>query len=179
MKKQHPEAPDGARHSLLWTHAKAQRAVPYLRLVLKSVRDHWLALQQARRELQRIDGRPGRPDRETLVLRGAIEREARSAEEQVDEALNELLALGVYPLNAAMGLALIPFRQGDDLAWLIFDSFEPQGLMAWRFDTDPSATRRSFDGPTDTGLIDAIFSRRGQRSEGVRQGGEDAAHNRN
>jgi hypothetical protein len=56
------------------------------------------------------------------------------AEGHFNEALRELEALDVYCLDPAKGLALIPFRQGDDLAWFVFDLFAPQGLDGWRFE---------------------------------------------
>jgi hypothetical protein len=46
---------------------------------------------------------------------------AELAEGHFNEALREPEALDVYCLDPTKGLAQIPFRQGDDLAWFVFD----------------------------------------------------------
>jgi hypothetical protein len=40
------------------------------------------------------------------------------------------------------GTALIPFAQGDVLAWFVFELFAPLALSGWRFDSDPPETLR-------------------------------------
>lgn len=142
----------------LWTYAEAVKAVPYLRSIVRSLREHWLEAQRARLQVRRIDARPGRPDRQTLLWREAAEREAERAEESLEETLNELLALDVYGLDPVKGLALIPFRQGDDLAWFIFDLFAPHGLAGWRFQADPLETRRQLVGEQDSRVVDVVFA---------------------
>ena len=37
---------------------------------------------------------------------------------------------------------MIPFEQGKDLAWYVFDLFDRYGTATWRFDNDPPETRR-------------------------------------
>src|SRR5262249_55566415 len=123
-------------------YAEAIRAIPYLRAVVQSLRDHWLELQQARRQADRIDRAPGRPDRAALIQREESLRAADRAELNMDSALHELLAIDVYCLDPAKGLALIPFRQGDELAWFVFDLFAAEPVQAWRFHGDPLSTRR-------------------------------------
>lgn len=176
MKKQKPEEMATPSNPRFWAHADAIRAVPYLRSVVASVREHWLTMQQARRELQLIDARPGRPSRETLLQRGMVQRDAQEAEKRVDEALSELLALDIYCLNPGLGQASIPFEQSGHLAWFIFDLFEPEGLKSWRFDGDPLTKRRVLGEPLDHNLIDALFSRGPRDLDGMGQGGTNAPH---
>jgi hypothetical protein len=142
----------------MWTYPEAVAALPYLRSVLRSLREHWLQWQQARLRVRRIDARPGRPDRHALIVRAEAGRDAERAEGQYEEALAELLALNISCLDPAKGLALIPFRQGDELAWYILDLFAPRGLDAWRLDSDPLPTRRPLGEPFDTALVDQVFS---------------------
>ncbi len=127
----------------MWSYPAARKAIPYLRVLVGALREQWLELRQWQQKLKRIDARPGRADRQNLIERKEAVREADRAEENMLETLGELTALGVYCLDPACGLALIPFRLGDELAWFIFDLFSPKGLESWRFHTDPLETRRS------------------------------------
>jgi hypothetical protein len=95
-----------------------------------------------------------------LILRAEAAREADLAEDRVNQARYELEALDVYCLDPAKGLALIPFRQGEDLAWFVFDLFAPQGLDGWRFQTDPPETRRMLADTQDQGSADRAVSSR-------------------
>jgi hypothetical protein len=142
MRKQRNQEPESRTTPQLWNHAAAQKAVPYLRAVVRSLREHWLEVQGARRQIQRLDARPGRPDRQTLIRRTEAVREVEQARGKLEETLEELKALSVYCLDPAQGLALLPFGQDDQLAWFVFDLFAPQGLEAWRFHADPLETRR-------------------------------------
>ena len=129
----------------LWTYEATVRAVPYLRSVVRSLREHWLQLQSVRRQLQRLDSRPGRPDRQTLIRRAVAVKELDQAHIKFEETFDELKAIDVYCLDPAQGLALIPFGKGDELAWYVFDLFAPQGLEAWRFQSDPLEMRRPLE----------------------------------
>jgi hypothetical protein len=137
---------DGQTDSMItlrmWTYAQAIKAVPYLRVLVRSLREQWLELRQAQQKLRRIDARDGRADREALIARQEIAREAARAEESLFETLSELTALDIYCLDPACGLALIPFRLGDELAWFVFDLFGPRELEAWRYHSDPLEARR-------------------------------------
>src|SRR5262245_16086879 len=103
-----------------WSYPEAIKAVPYLRSVVRSLREHWLLLRQARLRLERLESRPGRPDRNGLILHEELAREVARAGQACDEALNELMPLDVYSLDPAAGLALIPFAHGGQLAWFVF-----------------------------------------------------------
>jgi hypothetical protein len=144
----------------LWTYAEAVKALPYLRSIVRSLREHWLEAQRVRSRVRRLDARPGRPDRQALILRAEAAREAELAEGRFNEVLRELEAVDVSCLDPAKGLALIPFRQGDELAWFVLDLFAPGGLEAWQFDADPPETRRKLGEGLDPGLIDKVFSSR-------------------
>src|SRR5262249_61426856 len=87
--------------------------------------------------------RPGRPDRQAWTARLEAEREAEAARGRWEEVVQELTTLDVYADDPAAGLALIPFAQGDVLAWFVFDLFAPLALVGWRFDADPPGTRRA------------------------------------
>ena len=75
-------------------------------------------------------------------LREELDRDADLAQEQLEEAIHELVAMDVYSIDPARGFALIPFAQGKDLAWYVFDLFDRDGIATWRFDNDPPQTRR-------------------------------------
>jgi Uncharacterized conserved protein (DUF2203) len=160
MKKQHGSQAEPIITLRMWTYAEAVKALPYLRALVRSLREHWLHLQQVRLQVRRLDARPGRPDRQALILRAEAAREEEVAEARFNEARRELEALDVSCLDPAGGLALIPFRQGDALAWFVFDLFAPRGLEAWRYHTDSLETRRPLVESLDRRLVDAVFSSR-------------------
>lgn len=177
--QRHDQSEQGIADLRLWTHAKALAAVPYLRSVLASVREHWLEMQQFRREKERLDERPGRPDRATTIQRALAQRNAEAAAQQFDDAMHELLALDVYCMDPVQGQALIPFMQSGHLAWFVFGMFESEGLKEWRFHADPANKRRVLGQPVDRSVIDALFSERRFDFDGMEQGGNDAAHHHN
>jgi hypothetical protein len=107
-----------------------------------SLREHWLTRQLARRNLARLDARRGRADIRELIARAEAIRQADLAESELKATLGELQSLGGYCRHPGKGLALIPFRLEGALAWFVFDLYEPTGICAWRFHTDPAATRR-------------------------------------
>jgi hypothetical protein len=126
----------------VWTLAQAKSAAPYLVSVVRSLRDYSTEALAARRRLRHFDERPGRPDRDALIARQDAEAEVRWAEENATEANDELLALDIQPIDAVHGLALVPFVHEEQLAWYVFDLFDPQPFRFWRFQSDPDDTRR-------------------------------------
>ncbi len=64
------------------------------------------------------------------------------ANKRFEAGLQELLKLNVYCLDPVHGLALLPFAQADQLAWLVFDLSEPEPLRFWRYHADPLTARR-------------------------------------
>ena len=144
MRKQsQPPEPTATLH--LWTYEAARRAVPYLRAIVRSLREHWLHVQSVRRQIQRLDSGPGRPDRQTLIRRAVAVQELDQADRKLEETFDDLQAIDVYCLDPVQGLALIPFSKGDELAWYVFDLFSKQGLEGWRFRGDPLEMRRPLE----------------------------------
>jgi hypothetical protein len=125
----------------LWTRVEAVRALPYLRSLTKSLRDHWLAVQSHQVDIRRMD-KIGRPTRQQIIAREEAQNDLTRAEDQFNEALAELMQMDVFLLDPVQGHALIPFQQGEDLAWYVFDLFDEQGLPSWRYHKDPLDTRR-------------------------------------
>ena len=140
-----------------WTYAEAVKAVPYLRSVVGSLRESWLQLRRAQREMQLIEGRGDRADRETLASRQDAQREANSAQSRVNEALAELAALHVDRLDPAQGLAMIPAGAGEKASWLVFDFFAPQGKQIRR-SAEASRERQQPVAENHHRLVDKVFS---------------------
>jgi hypothetical protein len=126
----------------LWSYPEASKALPYLRSVTRSLRDHWLEAQGKRVEFDRLSNRPGRPDRSVILASQRAAEEKNRAEERFTDALNELLGIDVYLLDPVRGVAFIPFQKQEELAWFVFDLFDGDGLKSWRFHQDPLETRR-------------------------------------
>jgi hypothetical protein len=147
-----------------WNYGEAVKARSYLRSILGSLREYALDLQSARMRLERLDTRAGRPDRETLIQRADAAREVEQADRDFHEAIHELNALDVYCVDPARGLAMIPFKKGNSLAWYVFDHFAPQALVGWRFHSDPMEARRPLAEQLDRRIVDEIFSNRNSDS---------------
>src|SRR5262245_54332706 len=105
MRKHRNPEPESTITLHLWTYPEAVNALPYFRAVVRSLREHWLEMQRARLQVRRLDARPGRPDRQALIVRAEAAREAELAEDHFNEALRELEALDVYGLDPAGGVA--------------------------------------------------------------------------
>ncbi len=121
----------------LWNYEEAARAVPYLRSVVGSLREHWLAAQSARRAGELLARRPGRANRARIAEGNSLSAGQQRAESHFNEALDELMRIDIYLLDPVRGVALIPFRKEDDLAWYVFDQFDAHGLSGWRYHNDP------------------------------------------
>jgi len=130
----------------LWNLEEASKAVPYLRSVVGSLREHWLAAQSKRRDADRLAQRPGRPNRTGILARADAADEQERAENRFNEALEELLGIDAYLLDPIRGIVLIPFRKEDDLAWYVYDLFDEQGLSGWRYHDDPMEECRPLAG---------------------------------
>jgi hypothetical protein len=142
MKQQNDQETARTLRLPLWTYGRVVKALPYFRVLVGSLREHWLTRQGARRDLARLDARPGRSGIRELIERAEASRQADLAESELKATLCELQSLGGYCRHPGKGLALIPFRLEGALAWFVFDLYEPTGICAWRFHTDPAATRR-------------------------------------
>lgn len=126
----------------LWTYAGALKLVPYLRSLVGSLREGWLEFRQAQEQVRRIESRPGRPDRDSLIRLEEARREVAQADARIGTTLREMHALSIYSLDPAGGYAFVPFVRGEDLSWFIFDLFDSQGLVGWRMHNDPPSTQR-------------------------------------
>lgn len=126
----------------LWTREEASRAIPYLRSVVRGLREHALEAIFHRQEVKRLDAlrRPLR--KEELIAREEATKAAARADEERDRALQELQSIDVYSLSPIRGETMIPFGHKEELAWLVFDLFARERLVGWRFHRDSVETRR-------------------------------------
>jgi hypothetical protein len=143
MKRRQRGAKRRARTLQTWSLHQAEAATPYIRSVLRSLREHHLALQACQLDVKRLAAQPGKPNRSALIAKLHAEEQADRVADQVTEAAQELADIDVYCLDPADGQALIPFVGEDQLAWYLFDLFdERKPLRFWRYESDPIATRR-------------------------------------
>jgi hypothetical protein len=141
--KRNPKGAKQRRRTMqVWTYDQAQAAASYLTSVVRSLREHGLEALARLREVQQITRRPGRPDRTALIAQQEAERQAAQAEDRFREAAEELQALDIYSLDPIQGQALVPFVHNDQLAWYVFDLFDPLPFRFWRYQSDPDNTRR-------------------------------------
>lgn len=146
MRKQRKQKVERTVTLRLWTLAGAKKATPYFRSLVGSLRDRWLEFREKQEQVRRIESRPGRPDRDSLILLEDSRRDLARAESNVEEVIQEMVGFSIYGIDPARGLAGIPTLHDKTLAWLIFDLFDPQGLVAWRLHSDPLETRRPLAG---------------------------------
>lgn len=126
----------------LWTRILAQRALPYLACVLRSLRESQLEANQHQRTLHRSEAGQNRSGRASLRAHDEAVRAAELAHARVREAIEELRLLGIVCSDPIAGQALLPFAHGTRLAWLIYDLFDEPPIRSWRYHTDPLETRR-------------------------------------
>ncbi|HVS35992.1 MAG TPA: hypothetical protein VMS17_10470 [Gemmataceae bacterium] len=155
MKRNSKGAKQRRRTIQVWTLTQAKSAAPYLTSVVRSLREHTTEALAGRRRLRHIDERPGRPDRDLLIARQEADADVRRAEENVSQAADELLALDIQPLDPIRGQALVPFVHEEQLAWFVFDLFDPQPFRFWRFQSDPDDTRRPVT-PRQHGRVETV-----------------------
>ena len=102
----------------LWTYPQADKALPYIRSVTTSLRQHWLDARSKKQLLERLENKGGRADRDTLLAKHDAQLEHTRAEDAFSEALQELMNMDVFLLDPIRGVALIPFNKENSLAWL-------------------------------------------------------------
>ena len=142
MKRDQKGAKRRRRQIRVWTLEQARGALPYLSSVLRSLREHRLEAVTQHRNAERLAQRPGRPNRENLIAHAEAVKAADQADERFQEALAELEALDVFLIDPIAGQSLIPFAHEDNLAWYVYDAFDPEPLRFWRYHSDPLDTRR-------------------------------------
>jgi hypothetical protein len=121
----------------LWARSDAVKAIPYLRSIIASLRENYLEVLNAERRLDLANQKQSAPKRQQILDRETHEDDARRARAKFNDGLEELSRIGVFLLEPVHGIALIPFRKGDDLAWYVFDQFAVSGLIGWRTHSDP------------------------------------------
>src|SRR4051794_7267221 len=124
MKRQNKKSGQTQRRIHLWTVSQAQAAVPYVRSIVQTLRDTWLESLTHHHRAARLANKPGRPDRSALTAQDDERLAANRAQQQFGNALEELEDLDVFCVNPLNGLAVIPFRQNEQLAWFLFDLFD-------------------------------------------------------
>ena len=82
------------------------------------------------------------------------ENAARRADDNAAQAAAELADMDIQPLDPVHGQALVPFVHEEQLAWYVFDLFDPQMFRFWRFQSDPDDTRRPLT-PRQHGRVEA------------------------
>jgi hypothetical protein len=125
----------------LWTYADAAKALPYLRSLTNSLREHWLELQSRQLDVKRLHELRKPKRREMIAVEDALS-DVRQAEDNFESVLEELMRQDVFLLDPVQGIALIPFQSGEELAWYVFDLFAEDPLTSWRFHKDPLEMRR-------------------------------------
>lgn len=129
----------------LWSLAEVEKAVPYLRSVVASLREHWLEVLNTERRGELAAKDPKSQKKTGLLAKAYLQDDRRRAQQRFDDTLEELNKLDVFLLDAVQGVALIPFRKEDDLAWFVFDQFTARGLVGWRNHSDPIEECRPLD----------------------------------
>jgi hypothetical protein len=147
--KNRKKKPKQMRVLNLWTHSDASKAVPYLRSVTGSLREHYLDLLQTQRAIDRAESDQVSPRRDRIIAAEKQNDDRQRAQTKFDEALEELNRVDVFLLDPVNGTALIPFRKENDLAWFVFDHFAPKGLIGWRNHSDPIEECRPLEGLED------------------------------
>jgi len=137
----------GSRHRRqtlqVWTYEQARRVVPYVRSIMRSLRECQIEVQTHSLRAKRLAGQAGRPNRARILSQQLATEAVTEAMERVQKSLVDLHTLDIYCLDAIRGLALIPFVHDNQLAWFIFDLFEPgESLTQWRYHQDPIEKRR-------------------------------------
>ena len=153
MKRRHRSKKRPMRVIRLWSRPDAEKAVPYLRSVVGSLREHWLAMQSASRASARLAAVPGPARRDQILAGDAIRADQSRAQDRFEDALTELSKIDIFLLDPINGVALIPFGKDDELAWLVYDHFDETGLVGWRYHQDGMERRRplaDLDGSTRT-----------------------------
>jgi len=157
MKRHHKPSKQREQVVRVWTQAQAQKALPLITAVVRSLREDRLEAQARHLRADRLAMRPGRPDRDAMIAHAEAVREAQESIGRFEAGLRELFELNIYCLDPVAGLALIPFAHGEQLAWFVFDLFEQNNLGTWRFHEDPLTTRRPLAELKDKAPTDALI----------------------
>lgn len=132
----------------LWNYPDAQRAAPYLRSVLTTLRNDYLDSLRHRLTIERLSDH--KPDRETLIALDDARKDLDRSEDAFREHHRELRKIDAFLLDPLEGVALIPCQKDDNLAWMVFEQFDKTGLTGWRWHKDPFDMRRPLNELSET-----------------------------
>jgi hypothetical protein len=121
----------------LWNWSDVAKAVPYLHSIVGSLREHWLDVLSVQNKIDKAAALKGLPKRQQLIEEKVHQDERHTAQTKFEDALEELNQIDVFLLDPVRGLAMVPFRKEEDLAWYVFDHFTPAGVIGWRLHNDP------------------------------------------
>ena len=139
----------------LWTWNEVAKAIPYLRSITGSLREHWLDMLHAQRDIDRAAKAKGRPGTQQLLQDQRRFAEREDARAQFNDALDELHGVEAYLLDPVQGTAVMPFRKEDELAWYLFDHFAPPGVIGWRYQNDAESECRPLNVLKDASVNDS------------------------
>jgi hypothetical protein len=126
----------------VWTYSQVHAALPYLNSIMKSLREHRLDGQIHELAAQRLANSQRRADRALLIDHQEAVRASYQARIRFEEALEEIQDMGIYCLDPIAGVALVPFAHDQQLAFFVYELFDPDKLRFWRYHNDPADTRR-------------------------------------
>jgi hypothetical protein len=153
-RQRHKERP--VRVVRLWTRDEAEKALPYLRSIIASLREHWLSWQSHERDLGLLEQRKTGKPRDRLLAEQTAQDSCERSAQRFQDALGELSKIDVFLLDPVQGQALIPFRREDELAWFVFDNFDKKGLVGWRYQQDPIDKCRPLSPVKDSMATDSV-----------------------
>jgi hypothetical protein len=133
---------EDTREVRFWTNEEARKASPYIRSVLASLREHWLEMQVQDGRARKLAAKPGRPDRSSIIVQSEAARRCEEARNKFLDAVDELEEIDVFCLDPVHGEAVIPFLNGEQPAWFVFDLFAAEPITQWRYHSDPADTYR-------------------------------------
>jgi hypothetical protein len=132
----------------LWNYPEAIRAVPYLRSVLDALRNYYLDSLRHRLTVKRLSDR--KAERSTLIALEDARKDLDRSQDAFKDSHRELRKIDVFLLDPLEGIALIPCQKNEELAWMVFEQFDENGLVGWRWHKDDFDLRRplaEFAGP--------------------------------
>ena len=161
MKRRRNKEKRSLRALRLWNYEEAARAVPYLRSVVGSLREHWIEAQRQRRASELLASRPGRPDRQRLLTSADLHTRQETAEGRFNDALDELMAIDVYLLDPVKGVyKKLVLRDGKVAGGVLLGADDPTGkwLRLFRSAEPVPATARVFTAHQGRSAIGAMTS---------------------
>jgi len=136
--KKRKKKPICRRHKL-WTLAEVQQVLPLVNSILSSIRHNYLGMRFAVARVKKISEAPGKLSRSTLIELEELNNSVRRMHVEVDDAVEELLSLGVLCAEPIQQVAFFLCMHKSDPAMFVYS---PTDGISWRFDVDPIDTRR-------------------------------------